>query len=271
MRAAILLPAVAAGLLALTGCDLEDFAGARFERDFHYTYPLSANGKLSVETFNGAVEVSGWDQNVVDVSGTKYGPTQQMADELEVGVDHTDSAVSIRIQRPSVNRGNIGARLTIKAPRTAVLDWLTTSNGSIRVTDTVGPARLRTSNGPIRVSGLSGSIDAQTSNGGITADLDRVDGPIRVDTSNGSIDLRLPQHIRDSVRAHTSNGGITIRLPDGLDARISAHTSNAHITSDFDVRMQGEIGRGRMEGVIGNGGPLLDLSTSNGGIHISRM
>ena len=48
--------------------------------------PPGTYGKLSVETFNGAVEVSGWDQNTVDISGTTQGPTQQDADDLEVAV-----------------------------------------------------------------------------------------------------------------------------------------------------------------------------------------
>jgi hypothetical protein len=43
------------------------------------------------------------------------------------------------------------------------------------------------------------------------------------------------------------------------------------VSSDFDVRTQGEISQHRLEGVIGNGGPLLDLSTSNGGIHLARL
>lgn len=272
MRAAILLPAVAAGLLLLSGCDIEDFSGARFERDFHYGFPLNADGRLRVETFNGSIEVSGWDQNHVDISGTKYGPSQDIADRLEVSVDHSPTSVSVRVDRPSsVQRGNLGARLVIKVPRTAVIDYLATSNGGIRITDGTGPARLRTSNGAIRVVGLAGAIEAHTSNGGITAELDKVDGEVRLETSNGGIELRLPNKIRDGVRAHTSNGGITVRLPEGLDARVSAHTSNSRVTSDFDVRTQGEIERNRMDGVLGNGGPLLDLSTSNGGIHLARM
>jgi hypothetical protein len=270
MRNLLLLP-VAAGFLILPACDIEDFAGARFDRDFHYSYPLNSNGRVDVETFNGSIEISGWDQNTIDISGTKYGPTQEIADGIEVTVGHTPDAASVRVSRPVERRGNTGARMLVKIPRTAVIDMVRTSNGGIRVSDGAGPSHLHTSNGSIRIAGLGGALDAETSNGGITAELERVDGPVHVETSNGAIELRLPQHIRDNVRAHTSNGGITVRVPEGLDARVTAHTSNAHVSSDFDVRMQGEITRNRMDGVIGNGGPLLDLSTSNGGIHLARM
>src|ERR1051325_6993895 len=158
MRAKLLFPALVAGIIILTGCDIEDLhGGVRFNRDFHYSYPLATNGKLSVETFNGSVEISGWDQNMVDISGTKYARTEEAADGVQVTVDHTPSAVSIRVQRPSGWRSNEGARLVIKAPRSAVLDRITSSNGAIRTTDGAGPARFKTSNGSITVSGLKGS------------------------------------------------------------------------------------------------------------------
>jgi DUF4097 and DUF4098 domain-containing protein YvlB len=271
MRVA-LIPLVAAATLALAACDMDlDLGGGRYSRDFHYDYPLEAGGKLTIETFNGSIDIAGWDQNSVEINGSKYGPTQQAADDLLMSVDHAANSISIRVQRPSGSRGGTGARFRIQVPRSTVLDFLSTSNGSIHVADGAGPARLRTSNGGIRVSGLDGSLEATTSNGTINADLTAVHGPVRAETSNGSIDLRLPAGLHDDVRAQTSNGGISVHLPEGLNARISAHTSNAHITSDFDLQTHGEMEHNRLDGVMGKGGPLVELSTSNGGIHLLRM
>jgi len=270
MLTKLALPVLSAALLSLTACDFEDMGGGHFNRDFHYSYPLASNGKLSVETFNGAIEVSGWDQDTVDISGTKQGPTQEAADAIEVSVDHSANAVSIRVIRPSVRRNNQGARFVIKVPRHAVLDRLVSSNGAIRTTDGAGPARFRTSNGAIQVSGMAGSLEAQTSNGRITADLINADGPVRLETSNGSVEVSLPSKFDEEVRAHTSNGSITLRAPSTLNARVNARTSNGKITSDLDLRTSGEISRTRLEGVIGAGGPLIDLTTSNGGIRITR-
>jgi DUF4097 and DUF4098 domain-containing protein YvlB len=272
MRSTLLLPALAAILLSTAACDIEDFhdGGMRYNSDFHYTYPLSAAGHLSVETFNGSIEVSGWDEQSVDVSGTKYARSQQAADDLQVAIDHSASSVSVRVVRPSDFRGNNGARFVIKVPRGAVLDRLVSSNGTIHASDGAGPARFRTSNGSIRVEGLKGTLEAHTSNGSIHADLTSADGPLRLETSNGGIDLRLPAKFDDELRAHTSNGGITVRLPGDINARLTAHTSNGHVTSDLDVRTSGEISKTRLDGVLGGGGPLLDLSTSNGNIRLTR-
>src|ERR1039458_9555693 len=83
MRAKLLLMPLGVALLCLTACDIEDFGSfQRYQRDFHYSYPLKHGGSFSVEGFNGSVEISGWDQDSVDISGTKYGPTQEAEDSL---------------------------------------------------------------------------------------------------------------------------------------------------------------------------------------------
>ena len=204
MRAKLLLPILAAALLGLAACDFEDFGGFdRYRQDFHYTYPLKPGGRLSVETFNGSVEVSGWDQETVDVSGSKYGPSLEAADSLKVAIDNSPDSVSIRVTRPSDRRGNMGARFVIKIPRSAYLDRIFTSNGAIRTQDGSGPARLHTSNAEIRVQALRGSLDAQTSNSSI--ELIDIAGDVKAHTSNGHI---RTEGLRGGLEADTSNSSI---------------------------------------------------------------
>jgi DUF4097 and DUF4098 domain-containing protein YvlB len=310
MRAKLLLPILAAALLGLAACDFEDFGGFdRYRQDFHYSYPLKSSGRLLVETFNGSVEVSGWDQETVDISGSKYAATQEAADALKVAIDNSPDSVSIRVTRPSDRRGNMGARFVIKLPRAAYVDRIFTSNGSIRTLDGSGPARLRTSNGAIRVQALRGSLDAQTSNGSVELiDVDgdarvhtsnghiRTEGlrgsldagtsnssidarleqvpagrPVRLETTNSSVELSVPANFANDIRVNTSNGGITLHMPYQVNAHVMARTTNSSISSDFEVRMQGEFGKNHLEGAIGNGGPLIDLSTSNGSIRLLKM
>ncbi len=298
--------ALAAALLSLTSCVVGIGDWERFSKDFHSTHPLKAGGRLSVETFNGSVDVSGWDQDTVDISGTKYGPSQQEADNLRVDIDATADSVSIRVPRPTLRLNNQGARLVIKIPRNTHIDRITTSNGSIRTQDGGGPLRLRTSNSAIRVVDLKGELDAETSNGsieldgvegdvraqtsnghiraervnggldvsttngGISASVTRPDHTVRLDTSNSSVELRLPASFSSSAHVATRNGSITLRMGEGVNARISARTSNSSIRTDYEVRAQGELKRNRLEGVIGRGGPLIELETSNAGIQLLK-
>jgi DUF4097 and DUF4098 domain-containing protein YvlB len=309
MRAKLLLPILAAALFCLAACEFEDFRGFdRYRQDFHYSYPLKSGGRLSVETFNGSVEVSGWDQETVDISGAKSGPTQEAADALKVAIDNSPDLVSIRVTRPS-DRGNMGARFVIKIPRAAYVDRIFTSNGAIHTEDGSGPSRLRTSNAAIRVQSLRGSLDAQTSNGSIELiDIDgdakahtsnghiRTEGlrggleadtsnssinarlaqvpagrPVRLETSNSSVELRLPANFANDIRVSSSNGGITLHMPYQVNAHVMARTTNSSISSDFEIKMQGDFSKNRLEGVLGNGGPLIDLATSNGSIRLLKM
>jgi hypothetical protein len=299
----LLVPA----LLSMNGCIYIDGEGfGRVSRDFHFSFPMKPGGTLSVESFNGGVEISAWDQENIDISGTKYAPTSDQADALKVDVDHTPNAVSVRAERQYDWHGNHGVRFVIKVPRNTVLDRIVTSNGSIHVSDASGPARLKSSNGGIRVENLHGSIDAQTSNsgidldgitgdviahssngrihaenirgaleadtsnGGVTAILESADRTVRVETRNGSIDLTLPAGFTGGVRAHTNNNGITLRMADPVNARVTARTSNSGVSSDFEARMRGELRKNEIDGEIGSGGMLIDLSTSNGPIRLLR-
>ncbi|HUP04525.1 MAG TPA: DUF4097 family beta strand repeat-containing protein [Bryobacteraceae bacterium] len=307
MRTTLLLAAAAAGMLSLAACDVEDLNFQRFQRDFHYSYPLKAGGSFSLESFNGSVDISGWDQDTVDISGTKYGPTPEAADALKIDIQNSPDEVSVRAIRPSDHRNNEGARFSVKIPRTALLERVTTSNGSIHTMDGKGPSRFRTSNGSVRVQDLEGSLDATTSNAAvelrniagdatvrtsnghievgrlagsldagtsnssITAEAGAAGHGVRLDTSNGSVELTLPARYSGEVHVSSSNASITVRTPSEPNARIMAHTSNSEISSDYEIRAEGRFGKNSVEGAIGSGGGLLDLGTSNGSIRLMRM
>jgi hypothetical protein len=301
-----------AAVLALVGCDLDDvIAGsARFKEDFHFSHALAPGGRLSVESFNGSVEVVGWDRDEVEITGTKYASSEELLDALEIDFVGTDDLAQVRTVRPSGRRGNMGAKYVIHAPERARLDRLTTSNGSIKVDGFESDARLRTSNGKITVSRLRGHIEADTSNGAIALEdtrgqavvstsngsiqADRVLGrfeahtsngsitahivpdeggsPIQADSSNGSITLTLEEPPTSDVRATTSNATVTVYLPDATRADISANTSNSSIRTEFDVLVSGlNKKKTELRGSINGGGPQVRLSTSNGGIRIFRL
>jgi len=303
---------VIAALLLAAGCEIEGFANStRFKEDFHYSYALEPGGSLSVESFNGSINVYGWDKEEVEISGTRYAATMDLLDALKIDIVPSDEAVRIRTIRPSGRRGNMGASYTIYAPRRIKLERIDSSNGSVHIEDIEGTARLKTSNGKIRVVRLQGDIEAGTSNGGLelietsgSAVLSTSNGgikadavrghfeartsnasieariiesgdsrPIRLHTSNGRVNLTLDEALTTDIRASSSNGSITVHAPSSLEAQLEANTSNGSITCDFDVLVRGGTTKKktRLEGTIGGGGPLLDLDTSNGSIKILTL
>ncbi len=297
-----------ATLVLLAGCDLTDWTDAgRYQQDFHHSYTLKPGARLYVENFNGSIEVTGWNQDKAEISGTKYASNRDLLDALKVDIVVAEDSLRIRTVRPSERRGNMGARYLIRLPRRVTLDRIQSSNGALRIENIEGEARLRTSNGSVRLAALSGDVEAYTSNGSVeledvegrivvrtsngairgTAlrgilDLETSNGAIRASverlqvrhshravTSNGRIDLELPE-VTGGVEAHTSNGAITLRLPPSISAEVRATTSNSTITTEFDLRVRGRLSKTSLEGTIGGGGPLLDLKTSNGAIRLLK-
>ncbi|HEX5430890.1 MAG TPA: DUF4097 family beta strand repeat-containing protein [Bryobacteraceae bacterium] len=263
----VLSVACAAVLLTACGDVVLGFSGSPYQEDFHYSYPLSAQGRVTIQNFNGSVEISGWDQNNVEIDGTKYARSQQELSGLKVEIDSSADAIAIRTVRPPDYFRNGGVRYTIHVPRRAELEEVSSSNGPIRVDTIDGSVHLRTSNGPIHASGIGGNLDAATSNGPIH--ISDLTGRADVHTSNGPIDLTMNQP--REVRAATSNGAISVHLPENSGYDVRARTSHGSITSDFDMSLRGRIARNNLDGTIGSGGPLLDLSTSNGAIRLLKL
>jgi DUF4097 and DUF4098 domain-containing protein YvlB len=298
---------VAFAAFTLVGCDFEDFDSARFRAQFHYT--LKPAERLNIDTFNGDVEIAGWDDPSIEITGEKYASTQEKLDSIKIDVQEFGGAAEIKASRPDSFRGNQGVRFLVRAPRKTIVERLSSSNSGVRIHDMNSDARIHTSNGSVRVENVSGNVNAETSNGGI--DLDSVtgnlnlrtsngriraeeisgqceantsngavtlrfkdgpDGPTRIRSSNGSVEVSLAKSPKNSLRAETSNGSITIEMPPNTSAHLNADTSHSSVSSDFEVmeRQSGEKDKNHLEGNIGSGGAQIELATRNGGIHIRK-
>lgn len=303
-----------APILLLFSCCSQAFdwpwEDGHYREDFHYSYPLSAGGQLTLENSNGTVEISGWDRNQIEINGTKFASSRDMLNDIHIEIQPSASSIRVRTVIPSNwTHGSRGAEYHIYVPRHVALDEIRTSNGSIRVTDVQGTAHLHTSNGAVRTTSVSGDIDLETSNGAIelagdsgnvrahtsngpirgdlrdgTLDAGTSNGeiavrvsnppgnrPLRADSSNGRIDLTLDGSRLPDIHATTSNSSIALKLPASVNAQLNAETSHGSITSDFDVMVHGgQMGKSHLEGTIGSGGPLIELSSSNGSIEVLR-
>lgn len=312
MRQNARVSALAIASILLVSC--EDFAEAfhdssRFKEDFHMTHALKPGGRITLENFNGSVEIIGWEKDSVDIVGTKHASAEGLLRALKIDVNSTPDSLAIRTIRPDSVRGGSGARFTMRVPHRVVLERIKTSNGSVRVeglegsarlsssngsarasrikgpveistsnasievTDIAGNAILRTSNGGVRADGVRGAFQATTSNGSINARLGdpEPNSPIRLNTSNGSVELSINQLRNNSVSVDTSNSSITLRLPQNLGAQLRASTSHGNVTTDFDVSLRaGRISKNSIDGTIGSGGPTITLDTSNGSIRVLK-
>lgn len=297
----------AAAAVVLSGCavNVDLGSGDKFRSDFHYSFSVQPNVKIAAESFNGAVEIEGWDRNDVEISGVKSASNEAARDAIKVAVRNSPESVDIRVIRPLDIQANMGAHFMMHVPRTAEVGRAVSSNGKVTVHDVARAAHLKssngpvsivnvhgaveaetsnaaidatsldgalvlnTSNGPIRAEKITGSLQAETSNGGITAHLAASPAaPIKLVSSNGPVELTLDTVPESDIHAETQNSSITLHLPAGTNARVNAATSNASVDCDFDL--VGDRDKGRLKGAIGSGGHIIDLNTSNGRIRIAK-
>ena len=210
-------------------------------------------------------------------SGARYTihvPKHILLDEITttnggIRIDGIDGSVRLRTSNGTVRIERVNGDLNAR-----------TTNGAISLREFDGNARLQTSNGAIQAEASRGSFEAETSNGRIEVTLNdpAANWPVKLHTRNGHIDLTIRGSKLPDVRAESSNSTIVVRLPSSASARVHASTSrHSSITSDFDTLMRsGDIEdrrrrRSDIEGTIGSGGPLIDLSTSNGAIKIVKL
>lgn len=140
-----------------------------------------------------------------------------------------------------------------------------TGSGSIRARGVAGAFNGSTGSGDIEVQqSAEGDVDAETGSGSIA--VSGVRGGVHARTGSGSI--RAEGEMKGNWRLHTSSGSVTVRLPQDAAFDLAARTSSGSIQTAHPITVQGTIGRRELNGKVRGGGPLLDVSTSSGSIHI---
>jgi len=161
-------------------------------------------------------------------------------------------------------------RVEVQVPAETSLD-LHSGDGHLRVDGIASQARLDTGDGHIEVRNFNGALNAHTSDGHMT--IDGVLTDVNLRTGDGHIDLtvRPGSKMNGGWIIHTSDGRVEVRLPQDFNAELYAHTGDGRIQFDIPVTVNGTIERSRVRGKVNGGGPLLEISTGDGGIRILKF
>jgi DUF4097 and DUF4098 domain-containing protein YvlB len=233
--------------------------GEMLREEFHQTYPLSAQGRVSLENINGAVRINAWDHNEVRVDAVKSAYRRDRLDEAKIIVEAGSDAVRIRTDYPEQDQNfttdrqgrlNNPAQVeyTLTIPRHARVESVELINGGLEIEGVAGDVSASSINGPVRARGLVGQAKLSTINGPLEATFDRLDEshPITLNSVNGPVTLTLPSDTNAQVRASTVHGGIS---------------------NDFGLPVRkGEYVGHDLSGTLGQGGPRIKLGNVNGSI-----
>jgi len=229
--------------------------------EFHQTYKLTPNGRVSLENINGAVHITTWDQIEVKVDAIKHAYSQERLSEAKIEVESDADSLRIKTTYPyrnlsfsnddeRRNQNPASVEYTLTVPRNARIDSVEVINGAVDIRSVTGSVKASSINGEVRADGLAGDVKLSTVNGAAHAtfgDLTNV-RIVTVGSVNGSVELVIPSDVNAQIRANTVHGAIK---------------------NDFGipVRHGQYVGRD-LSATLGRGGIQIRLDNVNGEINI---
>ncbi len=229
---------------------------------FEQTYPLNANGRVSVSNVNGSITVEAWDRSEVKLEYTKIADTKERLADVDVKIDAKPEYFRVDTDYGDWKKGSAGdhwgngSKLVVEmhliVPRTAFLNEIETVNGSVTVSKFTNFVKVSAVNGTVNAMNLRGNVNLSTVNGEVVADLDKVEA--------GS-----------KISLETVNGKANLIIPSDSNATVKADSLNGNITNDFGlpVRKGKYVGRD-LYGRLGSGEVQIKLNSVNGGLSIGH-
>jgi hypothetical protein len=227
---------------------------------FEQSYPISANGTVTIGNINGAITVEAWDRNEVKLSYVITADSRESLELIDIRIDSRADLFRVKTEyKKTENEPGFwrpGRRLDIDfkvmAPRGAVLRGIETVNGEVRISNFINQTTAAAVNGKVAASNLKGNAKLSTVNGEVAAEFDQLDA--------GS-----------SISLETVNGRVTLTLPSDINATLAADSVNGNISNEFGltVRKGRFVGRD-MRGRIGSGDARVKLSSVNGSLAVNR-
>ncbi len=276
MRRLSILAAILVAGLSVSACDIKTSANGDFSFDlaagkatdtWSRTYKLADKGRFELINVNGRITVEPADGNEVVVEGHRSAKARSddaakdLLAKLEIKEEVGDSTVRVESRPPRLSGFNSHQiEWTVKVPKGVVLD-------------------LRTVNGGVRLNKIANEVHAKSTNGGVKGD-DLSSNIVEARTVNGGIEIALtrPMTATDSIEMEAVNGGVTLELPQESKATIAARCVNGGVrVEDLEITRddQGNANeferKRRLNATMNGGGGKIEMSTTNGGVHIGRV
>jgi DUF4097 and DUF4098 domain-containing protein YvlB len=216
---------------------------------------MASVGLLNIDAGkNGGASIKGWTRGDVlvrtRVEGWGNTDAEAKAFSSQVLIDTSGGRVQARGPE-SANNSGWSVSFEIFVPQSISLTAKTV-NGGIDISDVRGNLRFDATNGGINLKRLAGDIEGATVNGGVNIELIGTTG------EGNKIDVK------------TRNGGVNITVPQNYSAHFQTETVNGSLQSDFALNMTGDLRSRNHDFTIGGGGPLIHVTTTNGGVKLKR-
>jgi hypothetical protein len=273
------LVACLAAALAFAACDIS-IGAAEYSVREEKKFTVTGAAQLALSTFDGSIEVRGWDRNEVLVEVEKRGPDQPTVDRIQVKATQNGNSITLDVAKPSplTTTGfqrSPSASLVVSVPlQTAIT--ARSGDGSITIRRVSGKVDLDTDDGSVRARDVTGYAKITTGDG--TIGVDGVLKGLELDTRDGSVEAtaRTGSVVETAWTVTTGDGSIRVELPEGFNAELDAQSADGRVqvdrlagaAPDTGAREGRERDGGPVRGRLGAGGKILKLRSGSGSITV---
>jgi len=237
-------------------CDHKNGNGNRISHCEMREQTVASGGTLTIDgRANGGITVKGWARNEILIRAQvrTAAASEAEAKLLASQVFLQTAAGRIAATGPAASdQSSWSVSYEVFVPQQSDLS-LATHNGGIGISDVHGQIEFQAVNGGIHLARLAGNVKGETKNGGVHIELagNRWNGQ--------GLDVR------------SVNGGVHVSVPSNYSARLEAGTTNGSVQSKIpELAMPNERRPKQIGAYLGGGGATLRVTTTNGGVHISR-
>ena len=238
-------------LFVFTGCFLEDNSLSAVVRE-EKILTFKDVDQLKLRNVTGSIEVSGWDNDHVEVTYFKKAANHTLMDRLRVSSRQKGGAVDIDTDYPrKCRRCSISFKVFV--PRSMEKIGIRTVTGSVSLKgmDYIKDALAKTVTGSVTVELACRDCDLSSVTGDIRAEFEKID-------DGGDIEASL------------TTGSVKIYLPENFAGKVSLQTVTGSVYTDFPVTMTGTLKRSRIAGSIGQGSSRIRAGTVTGSIRLLK-
>jgi hypothetical protein len=288
-----------AAVTMAAACDIS-IGAAEFSVREEKKFAVTGPAQLALTTFDGSIEVRGWDRNEVLVEVEKRGPDQATVDKIKVNASQSGNTITLDVAKPSplTTTGfqrSPSASLIVTVPlQTAITARsgdgsitirrvngkvdLNTEDGSVRIEDVKGDLAVRTGDGSVHARQIDGHVTINTGDGSVG--VDGVLAGLELETRDGSIEVtaRTGSVVESGWSVTTGDGSIRLEVPEGFNAELDAQSADGRVRVDkladqapsTSEREERDRDRSSVRGKLGAGGKPLKLRSGSGSITVKN-
>lgn len=183
--------------------------------------------------------------------------------------------VCLTSSRGTISAEQLRNNLTINTSASDILlasieGSVSIDNGSGRLAGNllIGPIAIRQMLGTIDLDFVEGDIKIKSSAAAIKIAQER--GAIDLTTTTGNVDIRTALESTRDFMVTTESGDIRLSVPEAASGRLKMNSRTGEIKTEMPVAIK-SMSSTRLEGVFGDGGVRIALSSMSGDVTVAQF